>query len=78
VATLTILTLIGSILFLLNYTVEYKYTIDDGFSNTKIFFLKKDRGIEIESLLWESRFLIAYLVVVILYLWTSFKHNKIE
>lgn len=58
--------LIYCILFYLEYSVTYKYTIDNGFSNTDIIFPKDKRGAEINYLLFLTKLLMSYSIFIII------------
>ena len=52
--------------FYLDYSVTYKYTIDNGFSNTEIIFPKEKREAELFYLLILAKSLMGYFVLVII------------
>jgi|GEM_PF-5606548 len=77
---LSIIVLAYCFFFYLDYSVTYKYTIDNGFSNTDIIFPKDKREAEISYLLLLVKWLMVYSVLVIIGLiwWTIGKRNSIR
>lgn len=63
---LSFIVLIYCFFFYLDYAVTYKYTIDNGFSNTDIIFPKDKREAEISYLLILAKSLIGYSIFVII------------
>lgn len=62
----TIVVMIYSFFFYLDYAVTYKYTIDNGFSNPDIIYPKVKREAEINYLLLLSKGIIGYSLFVII------------
>ena len=55
--------------------IEYKYTIDNNYNNADIVLSMKTRSIEINSVLFLSKVLIDYFLVIIGYLWYQLKNK---
>ena len=62
---ISLIVLVYCIFFYLDYAVTYKYTIDNGFSNTDIIFPKDKREAEINYLLILAKSLMGYSIFVI-------------
>ncbi len=60
---------------ILNYMVEYKYNIDNNYDKTDIVMSVKARSSEINSILFYSKVLIGYFLVIIGYLWYRLKNK---
>jgi len=71
----TILLIIISIGIIINCMIEYKYTIDNNYNNADIVLSMKTRSIEINSVLFLSKVLIGYFLVIIGYLWYQLKNK---
>jgi len=71
----TIFLIIISIGIIINCMIEYKYTIDNNYNNADIVLSMKTRSIEINSVLFLSKVLIDYFLVIIGYLWYQLKNK---
>ena len=71
----TIILIIVSVSIILNYMVEYKYSIDNNYNKADIVLSMKSRSSEINSILFYSKVLIAYFLVIIGYLWYRLKNR---
>lgn len=63
---LSFIVLVYCFFFYLDYAVTYKYTIDNGFSNTDIISPKDKREAEISYLLILAKSLMGYSIFVII------------
>jgi hypothetical protein len=74
----SITVLIYCFFFYLDYAVTYKYTIDNGLSNTDIIYPKVKREAEINYLLFLSKAIMGYSIFVIigLIMWLFGKRDK--
>jgi competence protein ComGC len=72
---ITIFLIIISIGIIINCMIEYKYTIDNNYNNADIVLSMKTRSIEINSVLFLSKVLIGYFLVIIGYLWYQLKNK---
>jgi ABC-type uncharacterized transport system permease subunit len=63
---LSFIVLVYCFFFYLDYAVTYKYTIDNGFSNTDIVFPKDKREAEISYLIIFAKSLMGYVIFVII------------
>lgn len=77
---LSIIVLAYCFFFYLDYSVTYKYAIDNGFSNTDIIFPKDKREAEISYLLHLAKWLMCYSILIIIGLiwWIIGKRNNIR
>lgn len=75
---LSFIVLVYCFFFYLDYAVTYKYTIDNGFSNSDIIFPKDKREAEISYLLILAKSLMGYSIFVIIGLiwWIIEKRNS--
>jgi len=75
---ISFIVLVYCFFFYLDYAVTYKYTIDNGFSNTDIIFPKDKREAEISYLLILAKSLMGYSIFVIIGLvwWIIGKRNS--
>jgi len=71
----TIFLIIISIGIIINCMIEYKYTIDLNYNKTDIVLSMKSRSFEINSVLFYSKVLIGYFLVIIGYLWYRLKNK---
>jgi amino acid transporter len=71
----TVILIIVGVSVILNYMVEYKYSIDNNYDKTDIVMSVKSRSSEINSILFYSKVLIGYFLVIIGYLWYRLKNK---
>ncbi len=71
----TVILIIVGVSVILNYMVEYKYSIANNYDNTDIVMSVKSRSSEINSILFYSKVLIGYFLVIIGYLWYRLKNK---
>ena len=72
----TIFLIIISVGIIINSMIEYKYTIDLNYNKTDIVLSMKSRSFEINSVLFYSKVLIGYFLVIIGYLWYRLKNKQ--
>ena len=63
--------IIYSIVFIVDYTLIIKYSIETGFSDTEIIFPKIDRRNEIDILIRYSIAVLFYIMYALVILWYS-------
>jgi hypothetical protein len=71
----TVILIVVGVSVILNYMVEYKYNIDNNYDKTDIVMSVKSRSSEINSILFYSKVLIGYFLVIIGYLWYRLKNK---
>lgn len=64
---ITLFFIIISILFLLNYMIEYKYHIDHNIYQDNLFFTYSNRKLELQEIMWYIKFCIFYFISVLFY-----------